>query len=55
MTMTTKKVEKLIETKQALAKKYANLAKISGSKPRQKKLLNQSNKYVRQVQRLAGK
>jgi hypothetical protein len=52
--MTTKKVENLIATKQALAKKYANLAKISGSKPRQKKLHNQANKYLRQVERLTG-
>lgn len=55
MTTKTKKVEKLIATKQALAKKYDNLAKICGSKPRKKKLHNQANKYVRQAERLAGK
>lgn len=55
MTTKTKKIERLIQTKQALAKKYDNLAKISGSKPRKKKLHNQANKYTRQVERLAGK
>jgi hypothetical protein len=46
-------IPKLIETKKALAKKYTNLARICGSRPRQKRLLNRATAYAREAQRIA--
>ncbi len=51
--MAKKTNARLRETKLALAKKYDNLAKIVGSRPRQKRLLNQAAKYRRQAEQLA--
>jgi len=39
----------LVKTKLGLAEKYARLAKISKSKPKQRQLLNRVDKYRRQA------
>ncbi len=51
MTETTQ--AKLAQTKLALAKKYENLARLSGSKPRRQRLLNRAEGYRRQAEQIA--
>ena len=46
-------VNKLVQTKLALAEKYTRLAKVCKSRPQQKVLLNRVDKYQRQAADLA--
>lgn len=43
----------LAEVKLALAKKYENLARITGSRPRRKTLLNRAARYFRDAKKAA--
>lgn len=42
-----------VAVKTALAVKYENLARISGSKPRTARLINKANRFRRQAKELA--
>jgi len=44
---------KLAETKTALAEKYAHLAKVAGSKPKQNRYLHHAEKYRREAAALS--
>jgi len=46
---------KLAQVKLALARKYVNLARLSGSKPRSKRLLNHAHRFRRQAADLSRK
>jgi hypothetical protein len=42
-----------VAVKTALAEKYENLARVSGSKPKTARLLNKANRFRRQARELA--
>jgi len=50
--MGSKKIENLIQVKQALADKYYNLARIAGSKVKRATYTRQARKYRRQIEDL---
>lgn len=52
MTQETKRI-KLVQTKLALAEKYDNLARLTKSKPRRKRLLHHAEDFRRQAQQLS--
>ncbi len=45
----------LAEVKLALAKKYENLARVTRSKPRKKRLLNHADRFFRQARDAGAK
>ena len=51
--MSSKKIENLIQVKQALADKYYSLARIAGSKPKRATYTRQARKYRRQIEGLS--
>ena len=50
--MSSKKIENLIQVKQALADKYYGLARIAGSKTKRDSYTRQAKRYRRQVEDL---
>ena len=50
--MSSKKLENLIQVKQALVEKYYSLARIAGSKPKRATYVRQARKYRRQIEDL---
>ena len=51
--MSAKKIENLIQVKQALADKYYSLARIAGSKTKRATYTRQARKYRRQIEDLS--
>lgn len=49
------KLAHLAEVKLALAKKYENLARVAGSKPAKKRLMNHADRFLRQAKKAGAK